>query len=745
MPGKGTTTGSAPERLSPGRELILVSALYLLLTVILTYPTMVRMASSIPGAWDAPRMVWDIWAFSRAVVDPQIPLSTTDLIFHPLPDVPTLWEGTPSLFLAVPLELLMGPVITYDLIFALSFVLAGSFTYLLVRHLSVNRVASFVAGVVFSFSAYHYAHGLGHTHIFSVQWLPLCVLSLLRFWDRPGTGRAVHLALALVLVIADSPYYALYFAAPVLVCFFVYQMWRDRARLLERRFLAGLLLAVGVAAASALMVYPRMFFPDPETAEAIMAVARDMEMYSADLMAYIVPSPAHPIFGTLVARVYAGFAAYPNDSEMVVFPGYVALLLAGWGLIRGRRSDVALWALLGLTGLTISLGPVLQVNGVRVIGLPYAVLMRLPIFGAVRCPGRASVVVQLAVAVLASYGLDSLWGKLGNRGKLKAVLGALVVVVISFETLYDLPYPTSSTALPAFYTQLLADEDQTANYELPTGPDYESSTAWYMLYQTYHGRKLAHGYVARPRETIVLFSAWVLRAMLLSPPMELLDSNDWPAFEAAFADLLAYNDIRYVIVQRVAERRSEAYSEEQYREVKASLTRSLGEPIYEDEGLAAHEVSPRTAEVRASLGERLELIDHMLVRTAACPTEADECTFLVTFWRAKAPVEKKYGFYLRVTRHEQDRAVASRSHLLGYQYAHGDKVECYKTTWWAPGVVITDYTLLPSTDSEGALLDGPLDIRFFVADRKTGERLEAHSDYYAIDDKGRILIDSYWP
>jgi len=745
MLDKGTAIGGAPRRLSAGRELVLVSALYLLLTGVLTYPTMVRLGSHIPGFGDAPRMAWDAWAFARAIIDPQIPLSTTDLIFHPLPDVPTLWEGTPSLLLAVPLELLFGAVISYSLIFVLSFVLAGSFTFLLARHLSVNRIASFVAGAIFSFCAYHYAHGLAHMHVFSIQWLPLCALALLRFWDRPGIGRAAYLALGLVLVVTDSPYYALYFAAPVLVCFILYQMWRDRARLFERRFIAGVVLALGVATASAVMVYPRMFFPDQEIAKAIARQTSDVEKYSADLMAYVLPSRMHPLFGGLVAPVYARFMGFPNDAEMIVFVGYAALLLAVWGLIRGRRTDAAFWALLGLAGLTLSLGPVLQVNGVQVISSPYAALMRLPIFGSLRCPSRASVTLQLAVAVLASYGLDDLLGRMGNRTTARAFLGAVVVVVVSFESLYDLPYPTSSAALPAFYHQLAAQDEQLAILELPTGAGRQRNTAWYMLYQTYHGKELAHGYVARPPESVTLFPSWVLGARLLSPPMRLLDSDTWPAFEAAFADLLAYNDIRYVIVRQQAGPSALPYSEEQYREVRASLTRSLGEPVYEDEGLEARQVSPRVAEVRGSLGGWLQLVDHKLVRTTDCPGDTDECTFLVTFWQASAPVDEKYWLYLRVTRQNQDRAIASRSHVLGYQYALEGKVACYDTRRWAPGVVVTDYTLLPSTDSEGALLDAPLDIRFFVADRKTMDRLEAQSDYYAIDDKGRLLIDTFYP
>jgi hypothetical protein len=150
-------------------------------------------------------------------------------------------------------------------------------------------------------------------------------------------------------------------------------------------------------------------------------------------------------------------------------------------------------------------------------------------------------------------------------------------------------------------------------------------------------------------------------------------------------------------------------------------------------------------EIQASFGGQLELVGHRLVRTTSCPEETGDCTLLVTFWQTNAPVDERYGLFLRITRQGRNRVLAGSSHRLGYQFKQGREVACYDTTWWVPGVVIADYTLLPSADSEGALLSGPLDIRVFVAGPKTDVRLEAHSDYYVIDDYGRLLIDNFSP
>ena len=747
MQSEGTTPGQARRGLSASRELGLVSAIYLLLTAVLTYPTVLRLGSHIPGYGDAPYAVWDLWAFSRAITAPHGHWwATTDLLFHPLPDAPIIWASPANALLSLPLVVTLGPAVAYNVLFLGSFVLSGLFCYLLVRHLTRDRLASLAAGVIFSFSAYHYAHGReGHLHLFCMQWLPLCLLSLLRLWERPSLPRALHLAVAMTLIVANSPYYSLYFLAPMLACFFVYELWKDRARLLERRFLTGLFLALAVSAASAFVVYGRLFFPDEGTAEALLSAAMDTEMYSADLLAYLVPSPTHPLFGALVAPIYANFTAGVNTVEMTVYVGFVALLLAAWGVrARGKRA-VAFWVLLALVGFVLSLGPVLHVNGVSVITMPYALLTRLPVFWTVRVPSRACVALLLSVSVLASYGLSNLLERMRGRERGKIVVGAAIVLAISCESLYALPFPTSSTALPTFYRQLETDHERGARFELPTGRGNDWSTAWHMLYQTSHGEELATGYAARVPESVLEFPRLVLRGNLLSPPVRLLESNDRPAFEAAFGDLLAYNDIRYVIVQQRPGPHATPYSDEQYREVRASLSRSLGNPLYEDDGLTAYEVSPVTAEALASFSGGVELVGHKVVEAAVCPDGGSSCTYLVTFWRARVALPERYRFYVHVIQRGSDRVHAGRYHRLGYQYSLGNRKFYYDTSWWSPGVVIADYTLLPSANRDGVRLAGTADISVWLADLESGVALDAQSDVYATDGRGRLLIGSYRP
>ena len=74
--------------------------------------------------------------------------------------------------------------------------LAGYATYLLVRHLTGMRAAAFVAGLIFAFCPYHFAHLLGQLNLVSLQWIPFYVLALLHAWDwppaaTPGAGASL--------------------------------------------------------------------------------------------------------------------------------------------------------------------------------------------------------------------------------------------------------------------------------------------------------------------------------------------------------------------------------------------------------------------------------------------------------------------------------------------------------------------------------------------------------------------------
>lgn len=100
----------------------------------------------------------------------------------------------------------------------------------------------------------------------------------------------------------------------------------------------------------------------------------------------------------------------------------------------------------------------------------------------------------LCISVLSGYGLQYLVSHLHSSGRLVRKENVLCLVfagLILFEFL-SVPYPTATTAVPAFYQKMGTDSQDYAVFEVAP-----QSTAQIMYYQTIHHKQLVNGYVSR--------------------------------------------------------------------------------------------------------------------------------------------------------------------------------------------------------------------------------------------------------
>ena len=117
-------------------------------------------------------------------------------IFHPEPLALTFSEHLFGQTLQIlPIYWLTGNVILcYNLLFISTFALSAFGTYLLVRDLTGNRRAAFVAGLVYGFLPYRIA-SVPHVQVMSSQWMPFALYGLNRFVttaDRVQGARRRH-------------------------------------------------------------------------------------------------------------------------------------------------------------------------------------------------------------------------------------------------------------------------------------------------------------------------------------------------------------------------------------------------------------------------------------------------------------------------------------------------------------------------------------------------------------------------
>jgi hypothetical protein len=490
------------------REVLCLGA-YALLTLVATYPLILHVGDAIPGSGDAYQFYWNLWWVRRAMLQLHAnPYVIGDvfypygahLYFHGL----NLLQGT----LALPITLGLGLPAAYNSLVLLSFTLSGYGTYRLALHVLAHdvdrdevakhpgpaRLAAFVGGAAFAFSSYRFVHLLGHLDLLSTQWLPLFVLFLLKTRREPGWWNPFWCGLFLAATTLTSSYYALFLF--VFLAFFVASVLAHRGPG-WRGALTRLAVALGVFATLVLPLLVAMLSRGV-TEGRTSNPAYDLDRFSADLLAFVVPSTLHPVWGSSVAPAYGVMARNGSRLEAVMYVGVVPLLLA---VAAVRAIGTRAWGFwLGGCALftVLALGPVPHVGGRTVVPglsmlMPYRLLSRLPYGDIPRVPARFVVMTTLCLSMVSAGGAWTLLRRLERRRALGAALA--LAGLILFENA-GWPVPLGDLHVPPFYDRLAREPVRAGVIEAPI-PDDPAVFPRRMLWQTVHGQPVFGGYLSR--------------------------------------------------------------------------------------------------------------------------------------------------------------------------------------------------------------------------------------------------------
>lgn len=325
-------------------------------------------------------------------------------IFHPLPDALAFSENMvlPGL-LALPLQLLGGPALAYNLALLLGNAVSGLGAQLLVRRATGDRLAAFAGGVFFGAGIHRWVN-MAHLHAQLTPFLPLALLAFDRFLERRSLRRAAATALLLVLQGATSIYVGAITATLLAVAVALSVLTRDvrgpaLARLLGCLAVAGLLLWPLAGPYLRMRAFQGEEFP----IETVAAYATTPESYAAS-----------------AGRFYEGISRRHLDPERVrdpLFPGVLPLLLAVAGLAVAPRRYAAM-ALLGtLVAVLVSLGPA--------TGFHRFLHDNVLLFRGLRALARFSLIPVLALSVLLGLAL-------AGRGRLRLL--ALLLLLVEANT-----------------------------------------------------------------------------------------------------------------------------------------------------------------------------------------------------------------------------------------------------------------------------------------------------------------------
>jgi hypothetical protein len=293
-------------------------------------------------------------------------------------------------------HLVLSPAVAHDLLVVLALAVAGLGGGLLGRRLTGDPVAGAVAGLAFGLSGFLFGH-LNHLAISATAcWLPWAVLGVERLFERRRPIR---------LLAAGAPVAAAAIAGHpqlLIVVVAVVVLWSAGVGLAERS-VRPLLLGISTAGAGlalgAVQLLPVLHhLGQSDRTSLTFAQAMSWSFGPRESLLLVFPH----LFGSQGGSgpFTAPYAGEWSLTELSGYVGAAALVLAAAGLAAARHARRLLpLGIIALAGVLVALGDTTPAG---------RVVHALPVLGQLRSWGRATVALDLAVAVLAAYGVAAL-------------------------------------------------------------------------------------------------------------------------------------------------------------------------------------------------------------------------------------------------------------------------------------------------------------------------------------------------
>ena len=305
----------------------------------------------------------------------------------------------PKVFAIALLEKVVGNntttlVLLQNLSLLISFPLAGTGAFYLVRYFTANTVGALLGGFLFAFNPSHVEHVMHHAHVSSIEFIPFFVLTYLLTIERKSL---LFLLLTIILyaINALSCWYYLFYIAYFIAFHTFYVAVRDHALPRGSQLFVPVACLIGVILALSPILVPMV----RATIGSSSIYFGGGDIFVADVIAYLA-FPQFHLLAPLADGVYQRVSG--NEWEATVYLGVVNLeVLACLCLAaRGRDARLLIYVLCGMATFCIfASGDSLHVLGHSIIPMPDAALSKLPFFRNVRSPSRAIVFVYIFLAI----------------------------------------------------------------------------------------------------------------------------------------------------------------------------------------------------------------------------------------------------------------------------------------------------------------------------------------------------------
>lgn len=433
-------------------------------------------------------------------------------IFYPVKNAFTFSEAMfGNLWITLPVQYLTdNSAFTANVLLISSFVFCTYFVFLLVFDLSRNYLAAFVAGILFSFTPYRWAHA-GHLQLLPFFWAPIALLFANRFMEKPYKRYFYLMLSAVWFQYYASIYLGTMLLTMLIVLFFVHIVFERkgkdrwiyfRSRPLFITIISGVVLSLAI-----LMPLGLPYLSTAKNWHFVRSLNENAFFSAEPLSLFLRPAGMFDNYNWLNG-IFQGMV---KAGEGAVFAGFIPWILFVSGIIIIYRRQKILsgsininaakryvWAAIILG--VLMLGPFLIFfNKNTGIPLPYQIVYYLvPGAKAMRVPARLFQPFLLCMVVVGSYAVVALVHRFKTKPMYLKIIGvAILSIFISFD--YNVSDNSGVLAetkkcFPKVYNYLANSDKSRPVLELPVGnPGGGMSSYKYLHYQSAHWRPTLGG------------------------------------------------------------------------------------------------------------------------------------------------------------------------------------------------------------------------------------------------------------
>lgn len=460
------------------KYLLLATFLYTVLTGLVTYPLFFNITKGVFGyRGDNMLYMHDIWVWSK---NGSVDLG--EIKYSKISTQPILDQSATLLS-----KVTGSPLVAYNILILFSFISTAILTFLVSFKITKNYFASFIAGLIFSFSPYHIRQAQNHLEISQIEVIPFYFLYLYEFAKSKNRRKAIITGLALAISTLTVNYYG-FFLGLLTVIYILYEELTKKFKGFRKRFLNYVILfavsAILIAGCNVnyIKIASKNRNLDEYTWKALGKTDLDYVKYAAKPWFYILPDIENTAFGQVSKNALIELSKYTpyyltrefTANEHSLYIGIIPILLSGIAL-KFKSRTTRKFILIAIIFILISFPPYIFIS-MRKIFLPSFLLMK--VFPMFRVYARAGLITLFFTAVTSATGLAILTGN--PRKKLRSLLITVTTGILIIVEFYSPPKFEKLLPLPPEYSSIQTKEANTV-LESPKLEDHTNT-----FYQIYH-------------------------------------------------------------------------------------------------------------------------------------------------------------------------------------------------------------------------------------------------------------------